>query len=157
MLGFQWIGTGLSPVTPGHPCACVLVFAMTRLFWPLHCSTVTDSLSRHDSATPSLHRIEAVDAADVAGEVGAVVWKEGSWPSLKEPLDFSEPHPVYLRPHPSHDRTGGAGTGCGGVKGCETLSARLRGRTTGNREDEQWTWAQKSGSGATQTGTAPCT
>lgn len=76
MLGFQWIGTRLSQVTPGHLWTCVLVFVTTRLFWPLHCSTVADSVQKHDSVTPSA-QVEAVDAADVAaGEVGAVVWKE---------------------------------------------------------------------------------
>lgn len=66
-----------------------------------------------------LRRFEAVDAAYTAGEVGMVVLA-GTCPSLKEPLDISEPH-IYLRLHPSHDRTVGAGTAA------ETFSARLPG------------------------------
>lgn len=99
----------------------------------------------------------AVDAADVGGEVGVVVLEEGSWPSLKEPLDFSSPHPsICVSIHRMIGLVVQA-RAAEASRGARPFSARPGGRATGNREDEQWTWAQKSGSGATQTGTAPCT
>lgn len=89
MPGFQWIGTRLSLASETRTSVCLYV-RVRVLSRPAQsgCYTAAPRSAASRCMTPRrrLHKVDAVDAAVRAGEVG--VGLEGSWPSLKEPLDF---------------------------------------------------------------------